>query len=95
MKGMIGSLESIGTFYGVTGSSQMADFVERALIPPDKKVKSDLNIPDIKLPAISTIHAVLDRNGLVESKLRRKTHTSIQPMHLSNPILPNGLWCAD
>jgi putative transposase len=51
--------------------------------------------PDIKIPAISTIHAVLDRNGLVESKLRRKNHTSIQPMHLSNPVEPNALWCAD
>jgi len=62
---------------------------------PKIREKISRRFPDIKLPAISTIHAVLDRNGLVESKLRRKTHTSIQPMHLSNPVLPNELWCAD
>ena len=62
---------------------------------PKIREKISRRFPDVKLPAISTIHAVLDRNGLVESKLRRKTHTSIQPMHLSNPILPNELWCAD
>jgi hypothetical protein len=28
--------------------------------------------PDVKLPAISTIHAVLDRHGLVKSELRRR-----------------------
>jgi putative transposase len=62
---------------------------------PKIREKIKRRFPDIKIPAISTIHAVLDRNGLVESKLRRKNITSIQPMHLSNPILPNELWCAD
>lgn len=62
---------------------------------PKIREKIYRRFPDIKIPAISTIHAVLDRNGLVESKLRRKNHTSIQPMHLSNPLLPNELWCAD
>jgi putative transposase len=47
---------------------------------PKIREKICRRFPDIKLPAISTIHAVLDRNGLVESKLRRKNHTSIQPM---------------
>jgi len=62
---------------------------------PKIREKIKRRYPDVRLPAISTIHAVLDRNGLVESKLRRKNHTSIQPMHLSNPLLPNELWCAD
>ncbi|MFN8371093.1 MAG: IS481 family transposase [Bacteriovoracaceae bacterium] len=62
---------------------------------PKIREKIKRRFSGVKLPAISTIHAVLDRNGLVESKLRRKNHTSIQPMHLSNPILPNELWCAD
>lgn len=62
---------------------------------PKIREKIKRRFSDIKLPAISTIHAVLDRNGLVESKLRRKYATSIQPMHLSNPIAPNELWCAD
>ena len=62
---------------------------------PKIREKIKRRFPEIKLPAISTIHAVLDRNGLVESKLRKKNVTSIQPMHLSNPATPNELWCAD
>ncbi len=62
---------------------------------PKIREKIKRRFSDIKLPAISTIHAVLDRNGLVESKLRRKNINCIQPMYLSNPITPNELWCAD
>jgi putative transposase len=45
------------------------------------------------LPAISTVHAVLDRHGLVHRRRRRRyaaTGTS-----LSRPTVPNALWCAD
>lgn len=62
---------------------------------PKIREKIKRRYSDVRLPAISTIHAVLDRHGLVESKLRKKNYTSIQPMHLSNPITPNELWCAD
>jgi putative transposase len=47
----------------------------------------------ISLPAISTVHAVLDRHGLV-SKGRRSGYRA-QGTGLSNPKAPNDLWCAD
>ena len=50
--------------------------------------------PDVRLPAISTIHAVLDRHGLVTSKLKRKRYKA-KGTELSNSTRPNALWCAD
>lgn len=47
----------------------------------------------IKPPAVSTIHAVLDRNGLVKRKKRRR-HKA-QGTALIGADAPNGLWCAD
>lgn len=49
--------------------------------------------PMVKTPAISTIHAVLDRNGLVKRRKRRRHKargTALEAAHE-----PNGLWCAD
>ena len=48
---------------------------------------------DIPTPAISTVHAVLDRHGLV-SRGRKRRHKA-QGTALSKPLLPNDLWCAD
>lgn len=48
----------------------------------------------IALPAISTVHAVLDRHGLV-SRGRRRSHYKAQGTPLSRPTSPNLLWCAD
>jgi putative transposase len=45
------------------------------------------------LPAISTVHAVLDRHGLVHRR-RRRRHTATGT-ELSRPTVPNALWCAD
>jgi putative transposase len=45
------------------------------------------------LPAISTVHAVLDRHGLV--KRRRRRHHASAASFLSQPTEPNALWCAD
>jgi putative transposase len=45
------------------------------------------------LPAISTVHAVLDRHGLVQRR-RRRRHTTGATV-LSRPTEPNALWCAD
>jgi putative transposase len=47
----------------------------------------------IKPPAKSTIHAVLDRHGLVKRRKRRRYKAKGTP--LSHARTPNGLWCAD
>lgn len=47
----------------------------------------------IKVPARSTIHAVLDRNGLVKRLGRRRNKA--QGTVLSSGANPNDLWCAD
>src|SRR5215813_9284614 len=50
--------------------------------------------PDVHTPAISTVHAVLDRHGLVKRrKLRRRELREGTP--LSKALEPNELWCAD
>src|SRR5262245_8823805 len=48
---------------------------------------------DIKVPAKSTIHAVLDRHGLVKRGGGPRHRASGTP--LSQGTLPNDLWCAD
>src|SRR5262245_25938143 len=48
---------------------------------------------DIRCPAISTVHAILDRNGLV--KRRRRSIRKPEGTALSRPSSPNDLWCAD
>jgi putative transposase len=49
--------------------------------------------PEVQCPAISTVHAVLDRHGLVQRRSRRR-HKA-QGTLLSRPRQPNALWCAD
>jgi putative transposase len=48
---------------------------------------------EITLPAISTVHAVLDRNGLVTR--RRKRRFKPEGTALNPAQQPNELWCAD
>src|SRR6187549_436203 len=45
------------------------------------------------LPAISTVHAVLDRHHLVQHRRRRRARAT--GTELSRPAQPNALWCAD
>lgn len=47
----------------------------------------------VKVPAASTIHAVLDRNGFV-THLKR-SHTRAEGTPLSQGLHPNDLWCTD
>jgi putative transposase len=47
----------------------------------------------LQLPAISTLHAVLDRRGLVKRR-RRRRHAATGTA-LSCPTDANALWCAD
>ena len=49
--------------------------------------------PDVQTPAVSTVHAVLDRNDLVKRRKRRRNKA--QGTALSIPCKPNDLWCAD
>ena len=49
--------------------------------------------PMLKPPAKSTVHAVLDRHGLVKRRKRRR-HKA-QGTVLSEASRPNQLWCAD
>ena len=48
---------------------------------------------DIRVPAKSTIHAVLDRHGLVHHMQRTRNRARGTP--LSEGAAPNDLWCAD
>ena len=49
--------------------------------------------PELRCPAISTVHAVLDRHGLVTRRRARRPRLAGTP--LSGPRQPNALWCAD
>ena len=48
---------------------------------------------DVRVPAKSTVHAVLDRHGLV--KRGRKRRGKAEGTQLSDAHQPNALWCAD
>jgi putative transposase len=61
---------------------------------PKIREKLRQQVPDLPhCPAISTVHAVLDRHGLV--KRRRRRHHAAAATFLSRPTEPNALWCAD
>jgi putative transposase len=49
--------------------------------------------PDVHAPAISTVHAVLDRHGLVKRRTRRRNKATGTPLSVTER--PNDLWCAD
>jgi len=49
--------------------------------------------PGVRCPAISTVHAVLDRHGLVTPRRARRYRAEGTP--LTWPDQPNALWCAD
>ena len=50
--------------------------------------------PELHCPAISTVHATLDRHGLVHRRSRRR-RPRLTGTGLSQPVAPNRLWCAD
>lgn len=56
----------------------------------DKLVKV---FPVIQPPAPSTIHAILDRHGLVKRRKRRRHRAKGTPLSVASS--PNALWCAD
>lgn len=50
---------------------------------------------DVRIPARSTVHAVLDRHGLVSRARKRRTANKAMGTALSQALEPNDLWCAD
>jgi putative transposase len=61
-----------------------------------RKIRDRLirRFPQIKTPAKSTIHAVLDRHGLVTRRSRRRRNRALgTPLSVGQS--PNDLWCAD
>lgn len=86
-------------------ANQLPYQIERAIIDlkqeypnwgsPKIREKLRRNYPDIQhLPAISTVHAVLDRHGLVRKRSGRKKYKA-EGTNLEHVNRPNGLWCAD
>jgi putative transposase len=57
-----------------------------------EKLRQRITPPHV--PAISTVHAVLDRHGLVKRRRHRRPHARADTA-LSRPTEPNALWCAD
>src|SRR2546422_514014 len=57
-----------------------------------EKLRQQYN-PGPHLPAISTVHAVLDRHGLVHRRRRRRHRAT--GTERSRPTDANALWCAD
>lgn len=49
----------------------------------------------IKVPAASTVHAILQRHDLVKAKHRRSGIARARGTHLTRPDRPNALWCTD
>lgn len=60
---------------------------------PKLRDKLIRHYPMIKPPATSTVHAVLDRHGLVQRRKCRRYRA--EGTTLSAAREPNGLWCAD
>src|SRR4051812_32969832 len=60
---------------------------------PKIREKLGRRYSDVPLPAISTVHAVLDRHGLVKHGRHRRFKA--QGTTLSKRTQPNHLWCAD
>ena len=50
---------------------------------------------DVRIPARSTVHAVLDRHGLVSRARKRRRANKAEGTPLAQAALPNDLWCAD
>jgi len=48
---------------------------------------------EVRTPACSTIHAIMDRHGLVAKQKRSRTKAEGTP--LSAGLSPNALWCTD
>lgn len=66
---------------------------EKRNVNPHDAASHILSYSDIHTPAISTVHGVLDRHGLVKRRGRRRNKATGTPLSTSDQ--PNDLWCAD
>jgi transposase InsO family protein len=87
-------------------ANQLPDQIERAIIEwkrnkphwGARKIREQLVrklAGDVRIPARSTVHAVLDRHGLVSQARKRNRANKAVGTALSEASLPNDLWCAD
>jgi len=85
-------------------ANQLPDQIEAAIVAAKKekphwgarKIRERLlrRLPHaVKIPACSTIHAVMDRHGLVTHAIRSRTKAQGTP--LSDGLHPNDLWSTD
>ena len=86
-------------------ANQLPDPIERLIVTAKKdkphwgarKIREVLVrklAGDVRIPARSTVHAVLDRHGLV-ARARQRRRCKAEGTALSQAIGPNDLWCAD
>jgi transposase InsO family protein len=86
-------------------ANQLPDQIERTIVATKKdkphwgarKIRELLIrrlAGDVRIPSKSTVHAVLDRHGLVKRARQRRRFTA-EGTQLSQPSVPNALWCTD
>lgn len=86
-------------------TNQLPEQIERAIVAAKKdkphwgarKIRELLVrrlAGDVRLPSKSTVHAVLDRHGLVQ-RARQRRGCKAEGTPLSLAAQPNDLWCAD
>ena len=87
-------------------ANQLPDQIERTIVAAKKdkphwgarKIRELLVrrlAGDVRIPARSTVHAVLDRHGLVGQARKRKAANKAVGTQLSQAVAPNDLWCTD
>jgi transposase InsO family protein len=86
-------------------ANQLPDQIERTIVTTKKdkphwgarKIRELLIrrlAGDVRIPSKSTVHAVLDRHGLVKRARQRRRFTA-EGTQLSQAAVPNALWCTD
>jgi len=86
-------------------ANQLPDQIERTIVATKKdkphwgarKIRELLIrrlAGDVRIPSKSTVHAVLDRHGLVKRARQRRRFTA-EGTQLSQAAVPNALWCTD
>jgi putative transposase len=85
-------------------ANQLPVVIEKAIVglkreypgwgAPKIRTRLQQRWPELHCPAISTVHATLDRHGLVRRRSKRR-RPRLTGTTLSQPVAPNRLWCAD